>query len=327
MIPDGYSLQSFNAVASFIYVTYGKFALQVGPYSWGPFRDVVGGPDFEREVRAVPDGLKPEAIAPISAGPVSVSVVAYDVISFAVNVQGICKRDDAAFRNWQMQTLDKLSAAYQVLQTAYDQAVTQAEAAAGFAFEGQNPATNRITEKTELKKFCITMMTGQHYSQFHAVTDPPALPELDINETFHEGPIIQFLEQAFEWEQMTYLFYPYFWGRKKNWVEVSNLHDPDPLFQQFLTAGAAANLVPVPLAYQDAVLYLLQSKSPDLSQKVWGGGGPPTIDSPLYRSIAEEIRSQTDDLAGATPDGDPWEFTLPTTLVWLQPDSALPTFT
>jgi hypothetical protein len=327
VVPEGYSLQSFNAIASFIYVTYGKFALQVGPYAWGPFRDMVGGPDLDQAARAVPDGLQPAAITPISAGPVSVSVAAYDVMSFAVNVQGICKRDDATFRAWQVQAFDKLSTAYQVLRTAYDQAVTQAEAAAGFAFEGQNPASNRTTEKIELKKLCITMMTGQHYSQFDAVTDPPGLPELDIDETFSEGPVIQFLEQAFDWAQMTYLFYPYFWGRKQNWVEVANLHDPDPLFQQFLTAGAARVLVPVPLAYQDAVLYMLQSKSPHLSQKVWAGGGPPTIDSPHYRSIADEMRRQTDDLAGAKPDGDPWEFTLPTTLVWLQPDSALPTFT
>jgi hypothetical protein len=26
------------------------------------------------------------------------------------------------------------------------------------------------------------------------------------------------------------------------------------------------------------------------------------------------------------PEGEPWEFTLPTTLVWLQPTDALPTF-
>jgi hypothetical protein len=76
-----------------------------------------------------------------------------------------------------------------------------------------------------------------------------------------------------------------------------------------------------------AVQYMLQSKQPDLRQRIWKGGEPPTLDSDLYISIAQEMRNQTDDLAGATPEGDPWEYTLPTTLVWLQQDSSLPTFT
>jgi hypothetical protein len=74
------------------------------------------------------------------------------------------------------------------------------------------------------------------------------------------------------------------------------------------------------------VLYLLQSPATDLASRVWRGGDPPTLDSDLYVSLAQEFRNQTDDLAGATPEGDPWEFTLPTSLIWLQPDSTLPTF-
>ena len=190
----------------------------------------------------------------------------------------------------------------------------------------------RIVEKHELKKLCVTMMTGQHFKQFGAVTesfnDPLHPPEVDVLEALYEGPIVQFFEQAFEWEQMTYLYYPYFWGRKSNWTKVTNLSDPDPLFQQFLTAGSARVLVPVPLAYVDSVRFLLQNplKETELRKKLWRGGDAPLLNDPLYESIAEELRDQTDDLAGATPEGDPWEFTLPTTLVWLQPDGTLPTF-
>ena len=54
-----------------------------------------------------------------------------------------------------------------------------------------------------------------------------------------EGRLIEFFEQAFEWEQITYLFYPYFWGRKANWIMLSNQSDPDPAFMQFLQGGAA----------------------------------------------------------------------------------------
>ena len=39
-------------------------------------------------------------------------------------------------------------------------------------------------------------------------------PEFNVAEALTEGRIIQFFEQAFEWNNVTYLFYPYFWGRE-----------------------------------------------------------------------------------------------------------------
>jgi hypothetical protein len=84
--------------------------------------------------------------------------------------------------------------------------------------------------------------------------------------------------------------------------------------------------VPVSPAYNDAVLYFLESKDTDVWRKLWQGGAPPLLDDPLFKSIAEEMRARTDDLAGATPEGQPWEFTIPTTLVWLQEGPELPVF-
>jgi hypothetical protein len=97
---------------------------------------------------------------------------------------------------------------------------------------------------------------------------------------------VQFLEQAFEWDQMTYIFYPYFWGRKQNWLNTFPLDDVDPKFADFLRAGAARVVVPVPLAYADAVLMFLASNEP------WPGGSAPTLDDPLFLSIAAELRRQ-----------------------------------
>jgi hypothetical protein len=336
-VPAGYWLDSYTATVSLLSVTHPKFTLQVGADLYRVI-DTPGGnvgltvkPDIVTlTLLGAPFGASPGEKSMIT-GPVPVSVAAYDVVAFAVNVQGICKRTDESLMTWKLQTYEKILTAYQAQQTVYDQKLAQAKSAAGIVIEGRNPAANRVIEQTELKKLCMTMMTGQHFSKFHAMTDPPGkpanLPEVDIYEALDEGPIVQFFEQAFEWEQMTYLFYPYFWGRKSNWIAVNSLSDPDPLFQQFLAAGACRVLVPVPMRYVAAVQYMLQSKQPDLRQRIWKGGEPPTLDSDLYISIAQEMRNQTDDLAGATPEGDPWEYTLPTTLVWLQLDSSLPTFT
>ena len=47
----------------------------------------------------------------------------------------------------------------------------------------------------------------------------------------------------------------------------------------------------------------------------------PVIGDPLYIPLYEELRKQQDDLANAVPDGEPWTFTMPTSLVYLQNSS------
>jgi hypothetical protein len=336
VVPAGYKLNSYSIAVAYLQVNWPQFTIQVRGDMWTIVSaNTRGGTPMFLHERQIGDAVSNNTQV---SGSVPVSAVGYDIVKFALNVQGVCLRTDEAMAKWRLETFEKIQTAYQALQTAYDQKVAEAESAAGagIMFEGQNPATNRLVEKNELKKLCITMMTGQHFNQFGkkpgAMTEPSDdaahPPEVDVYEALYEGPIIQFFEQAFEWEQMTYIYYPYFWGRKKNWARVTNLSDPDPLFQQFLTAGAARVLVPVPLAYAESVRYLLQNPhgETELRKKVWKGGESPTLDSDLYRSIAEELRNQTDDLAGAKPEGPSWEFTLPTTLVWLQPDDKLPSF-
>ncbi|HEX5926581.1 MAG TPA: hypothetical protein VFY45_22315, partial [Baekduia sp.] len=329
-VPDGYSLMSYSLAASVLWNNFPKFTVQVGSDSYEILNDPSDGNSQVNNASRQRDLPGTHVTDPPVSGIVPVSVAAYDVHAFTCNVKAVCVRTDDLLQAWRLQTYDKIAAAYQALQTTYDQKVAQAQAAAADTIQGQNPAINQSVVQTELKKLCLTMMTGQHFSQFHAVTtpdDPPThFPEIDVDEALREGPIVQFLEQAFEWEQMTYLFYPYFWGHKAGWVAQAALSDPDPAFAQFLTAGSARVVVPVPVAYSDAVLYMLQSPAADLASKVWSGGEPPTLDSDLYRSLAQELKARTDDLDGATPEGDPWEYTLPTTLVLLQDDDRLPTF-
>ena len=325
VVPLDYVLNSYSATASMIWINFPQFNLQVRGDIWELLNSNGGGGE-QIVKRQIGDIAGNNARV---AGPVPVSITCYDIISFSLNLQGVCVRTADAMTKWQIATFKELLSAYQALQTAYDQKVAQAESAAGLSIAGQNPAANRSVEKIELKKQCITMMTGQHYAQFGAMLgqDTAANPaEIDVLAALAQGGIMQFFEQAFEWEQITYLFYPYYWGRKPKWLDVVNLLDPDPLFQQFLTAGAVRVQVPVPVAYADDVLYLLQNPfhETDLAKKVWGGGDRPFVGSLLYESIADEIRNQTDDLAGAIAEGTPWEFTLPTTLVWLQPDGTLP---
>ena len=85
------------------------------------------------------------------------------------------------------------------------------EVQAGVAIRGKNPALNMEVMNEELKKQCVTILTEQHFDLFNAIqTGSYGVPQINIFENAAEGPYVRFFEQAFEWEQMTWLTYPYF---------------------------------------------------------------------------------------------------------------------
>lgn len=255
--------------------------------------------------------------------PIQISVNTYDVVSYTLNVYALVERTWEAMEQWQIQTFEKIMAAYKAMQIEYEQKVAAQETMQGIAIQGQNPRINREIEKTELKKQCIKLLMDTYqFGSFDAMKDDGINPpDFDIFDAFDEGKTIQFFEQAFEWENLTYLFYSYFWARKDRWIAKSSIYDTDPLFTKFLQAGSARVVLPVHPAYNDAVMYFLENKG-----AIWKGGEPPHLNDPLFISLADELRNRTDDLANAIPEGSAWEVVLPTTLVYLQKDAELPTF-
>jgi len=164
--------------------------------------------------------------------------------------------------------------------------------------------TTRV-KVTEVKDqpTCVTFYNGPR-----TVTYP--LPNLESSRT--KGKHIQFLEQAFDWRQISYVFYSYFWRKPERWVELSGrAESTDPHFEAFLRAGAVRVLVPVSPQYDDSVYHFLCTREP------WFGGDAPVIGDMLYLPIHEELRKQQDDRYHAVPEGEPWSFTVPTTLVLL----------
>jgi hypothetical protein len=151
---------------------------------------------------------------------------------------------------------------------------------------------------------------------FKTTTRQADLPLIDLPAARVKGRHVQFLEQAFEWQQLGYVLYPYFWSTPPKWVQLlDRSDDADPAFTAFLQAGAARVLVAVTPAYDQAVLHFLATREP------WEGGPAPAIGDPLYLPLYQELHRQQDDLFGAVPEGDPWEFTLPTSLVYLHGSS------
>lgn len=226
--------------------------------------------------------------------------------------------------------------------------------------QGQSEAFNSELINAELKKHCLTLLTkefdtdnsddvvasmgamktvtGNFVSRKFTVNQDSTIgtttcgfdthvesidyPAIDIIMAQRKGNYIQFLEQAFEWRQMAYVFYPYFWANQSKWIELLSRSDQvDPNLTAFLQAGSCKVLLAATPAYENAVLHYLATREP------WSGGPAPVIGDPLYIPLYEEIRKNQDDLRDATPEGEPWTFTLPTSLVMLDDKNVeLPTF-
>jgi hypothetical protein len=218
--------------------------------------------------------------------------------NYEVLVTVLCTLAPERFRAWQLKTFGSVMTAYAEEKSRYDQAIAEARfAARDSAIGGTNPRRNRETEQIELKRSCISQLGGQRFDLFDAVASdvaPYGYPEVDFAEAKAEGVYIQAFEQSFEWNNMTYVFYPYFWGRKAEWPTVAQLSDDDPLFERFLQAGAARVQVPVRLGFEPGVLTYLATG------ELWSGDGTlvnseGAAPDPTHVSILDELRAQLGD--------------------------------
>jgi hypothetical protein len=324
IVPQGYISDDFAYSLTIYTQEYPHAKVSIGADMVGASFAHPFNAGFRHEI-AIPEIFKVKY-----DGVIPVSINLYDVNTFILNISVKCIRTDQLYQTWQIQTFEKIKTAYYAMQVEYEQKLAAQEYSKGIAITGQNPLINREIEKTELKKHCLKMLMdttlfGSFNAMFNKATPAPEneAPDFDIFDALGEGKTIQFFEQAFEWENLTYLFYPYFWARKDQWIHKSTTYDNDPLFTKFLQAGSARVVLPVRPGFNDLVAHYMQTG------RTWDQEGTPTIDGAnkdLFMSIADELRNQSDDLAKAKPEGDSWEIVLPTTLVYLQKESDLPTF-
>ena len=256
------------------------------------------------------------------------------------------KRTDELFSSWQLKTYGKILDAYERKLSEYNDWLNS-QNANSILIEGNNPDINRQTERTELKKRCIEMFSGQRFEANDAAVDGihnlSGYPEILFNEAIREGNIVKFFEHAFEWENMSYIFYDYFYARKSKWLNLTKLDDKaDPLFKKFLQAGNARVNVPIRPGYEKLVM-LFHTLSNWISSigcawnfdpQIFGQFNlstefSPGIENGTYMSIAEELKAAeglndfgtfvTDSLTGITTTNiiDAYIQKVPTNLVYL----------
>lgn len=219
---------------------------------------------------------------------------------------------------WQQKTFDQISAAYSALLSAHNQERdSRAQTKTGPLVVGP-PQLNLARAVAELKRLAIQNLLGQTFTGFSllSIDKPSGEPSLDPKGTVASSPVIQFFEQAFEWENIVYICYPYFWGDKTRWIINATGASADPIFDQFLNAGSARLVVPARPGFEQVVNFYLYTSC------IWSGKNPPSPNDPGYLSVADEIQALQVGATDGTPVGDPWEITLPTTLLWAGTDPA-----
>ncbi|MFB7494521.1 hypothetical protein ACFC09_07400 [Streptomyces sp. NPDC056161] len=252
-------------------------------------------------------------------GSLPVAVDTFRLSQVAVAVEVKCRRTEHAMEKWRADTHAKLTIAYRARLAEYEEKLAALTLEAGVGIEGRNPQANQELIAHELRKNCVSILTAQHFDLFDALDiGADGIPQIDVDEAAAEGAYVRFFEQVFEWEHMTWVAYPYFWGRKSQWDERLAYDDPDPLFNQFLKAGYCRVTVPARLGFEGAVDHFMNFG------ELWNGGPLPTVSSPLYLPIADEIAERLDRPGDEIPQGEPWTVRIPTSLVRLRADDRLP---
>jgi hypothetical protein len=252
---------------------------------------------------------------------VAFTVLLLKVKSFTTSIEVLCQRASETLDAWKLKTHTAILQAYQQQLRDYQDQLAALQEQAAQEIEGRNPTANERMIRNELKKGAITLFTNQQYDWIGAIqTSAQGYPEPDLSFANLQGGYVRFFEQAFEWEQMMYFFYPYYWGRKSNWLDRVGLQDVDPLFEDFIKAGSARCVVPVRPGFEAAIAYFMHTG------QIWNGGDVPVISDPLYVPIIEEIKERDQAPGDEIPQGDPWDVRLPTTLVILRKEDTLPSW-
>ncbi|MBL8270920.1 hypothetical protein [Steroidobacter sp.] len=261
---------------------------------------------------AMPTGL---------TGQVPVTVWARDAREFRAHLTMTCDRLPDALVAWQLRVFSRLAAEYRSQQVRHLEERAARAIGNGVQISGDSPTRNKEVMREELKRAAIRLLSNGTYPPSNLPEpnlDPEVGPEFDLDSAALSAPEIQFIEQAFEWENMTFVLYPYFWTGKGKWAELADIPDgADPQFARFLRSGSARVVVPARPGFEGQVQMYVDTGV------IWGGGPVPAIDDPEYLSVAEEIRLQT----GAGDKGEPgdwWDVRLPTSLVAVDLNAALP---
>jgi hypothetical protein len=321
IVPDGYVATDFDAEV------YGVQPANAPAGTMGYITVTVGGSSNSQITRqsggsTVASGAVSGQVGSVNTGSVPIAVYSGGVQGFTCVVNVTSSLMPETYRQWQQAAFDQVVQAYQNLQRAHQQEVTSAAQQPGsIAGLIGPPELNRARATAELRRLVIEEMMGSRFNGENAIELGTAKePNVKLDTAQSIAPTVQFFEQAFEWENLVYICYPYYWARRAQWPTNAIAATADPEFDRFLNCGSARVVVPARPGFENLVNYFRYTGC------IWEGQQPPAPNDPGYLSVAQEIQSLQTGATDGTPVGSSWEISLPTMLLWAGDDpTTLPT--
>jgi len=303
-VPDGYAVESARLTVSAEvdedgdYTPNGGVAVGGAVDLWEPDGPLQG--NAGSAVRDFP--FNP----PLPGPSLLVAFNADNYRSLIASVTVQLRLTDEGQRAWALEAYARVADRYRQMRREYEQAVIQATAAQPEEVitlpEGSRLRLQQIV-RTELQRSAIDIMrnaavdfdlVANHW--FGDATGLTAHPTTDLRALRLAEPEVRFLQQAFEWEHMSWVVYPYFWGRRTEWTRTVVQAHPDPDFAAFLDAGAARVQVPVRPGFEHLVKHFMETGEP------YDGGDMPLAGEPGYVAFIDEQLTAL----GAPGEEVPW---------------------
>lgn len=241
-----------------------------------------------------------------------VALAGADVGGMSVSMKVKCNLTLEAKKKWQQECFQAIMEAYHLEVKAYNE-ILAGEQNKAVEIKRTNPGFYRQIENTVLRKNCISYLTrfndlGKNFTSGDKIATFAVQQNKQLDEY---ASLVKFMEQAFEWELISYNFYPFYWGDKGHWSDLYTYDESDdPIFRSFMQSGMARVVATVRPGFEEAVqLYMSTGK-------IWSGGEIPVIGDALYLSLIDEVRQ-----AETVKEGKAWITRVPTALTILQAKS------
>jgi uncharacterized membrane-anchored protein YhcB (DUF1043 family) len=238
----------------------------------------------------------------------SYAIENYHTFSLALSIH--LTLDRTKIVQWQKETFERIIEGYERQLDTYNQALAEKKAS-GAQMLDSNPLFYRQIEQMVLRKNCISYLlpnsSDRQFGQKMYSGDDITKFQVNLDKAMDDySSFAKFMEQAFEWELMSYSFYPYYWANEEDWADMYKFDSNDAIFRNFMQAGMARVIVTVRPGFEDAVTHYMATG------QIWNGGGTPVIGDDMYLSVVDELREPEYKIE------ESWETVLPTNLIALQ---------
>jgi hypothetical protein len=272
-------------------------------YNWGLEKGYPGNPNKSGRLGLLPNSEK-----------LIVKIKGFDIYSYNLNLEITFAPSQDIITKWKIDQFEKIINKYSQKLNEYKDKIEEFISNSNNSKEIDKDYIQHIC----LRKQCISYLISDESQNSHRKMGQDMFVEksrdsikalkINMNHKLNEyTAFARFLEQAFEWNIMSYSYYPFYWADINEWERMYKINDVDDDFNKFLKAGMARVIVSVRPGFEKAVMQYM------LTGKIWEGGEMPTYGSSLFLSIAAEINENPEYKIKHT-----WETILPTNLIALQ---------